>query len=58
MRNWAKWCVNHNLRYILYLVAIINAVVISPIVMWSGGLKELYEDVVSAFESIQKEWKE
>ena len=42
MRNWVKWCINHNLKWVLYIIL----VCMFPIYVFSY-IKEGYMDWVS-----------
>ena len=46
MRPWAMWCVNHNLKFVLYLLCVVisPAYVISTI-RWGEAFSDLRRDI-------------
>jgi len=52
MRTWAQWCVNHNLKVLLYIVMIFVQLPISLTVFLSRAIVETYEDLVDNLKSI------
>ena len=57
MRKWAKWFVNHNLRWVLYIIAIL---VNGPVMLGYNiclAFAETRKDILSDIRAIKREPK-
>ena len=57
MRKWAKWFVNHNLRWVLYIMAILVNVPVMLGYNMSLAFAETYKDILSDIRRIKREPK-
>jgi len=55
MKPWAKWMINHNLRYVLFFLGLLSLFVVVPIAMLGGAFvffPELYRDIKAEFKTM------
>lgn len=53
MQSWVKWCIQHNLKFVVYFVWLLAL----PL-YWLCYLKQSMEDAISDIKSIQNIKKE
>lgn len=54
MRAWAQWCVDHNLKVLLYIIMVLVQLPISLTVFLSRAIVETYKDLVDNIKSIHE----
>lgn len=57
MRKWAKWCVNHNLRFVVHLVNWTIGLFLRIIIMFWGAIQKAIAETVSDHKFISREKK-
>lgn len=46
MRPWAMWCVNHNLKFVLYLLCVvISPAYVIATIRWGEAFSDLRRDI-------------
>ena len=57
MRLWAQWCIDHNLRWLLYVVAVTLLPVVGVIYLWGKAFPEVLDDTLHSLRAIGKQRK-
>ena len=52
MRKWAQWCVDHNMKFMLYLAATIVQLPIYLTVYIVRGIVDAFKDLFDDYKSI------
>ncbi len=55
MRNWAKWLINHNLRWVLYIISIIFNFPVRMVFYTFGGIGKSIREIRTDFQDIKME---
>lgn len=53
MRKWVKWCINHRLKWIVYLVLLLSLPLVIAVGIWYG-CKELLGEFARDIKSVHR----
>ena len=57
MRTWAKWCINHNLRFVLHFANWTIGLLLRIVIMCGEAINEAIRETISDHKSINREKK-
>ena len=57
MTKWAKWCVNHNLRFILHIANWTIGLLLRVVIMCGEAINEAIRETISDHKLINREKK-